>query len=88
MRMGHFAGFLSHAYRENDYLLGRLHALDRLVDIVCNSAGLDAALHRAQIAAWKAKGFALILDAEEAHLPDSAELIASLRVVVERLRQA
>src|SRR6516162_9061682 len=27
---GHFAAFLSRAYRENDYLLGRLHALDRL----------------------------------------------------------
>ena len=36
---GHFAAFLSRAYRENDYLLGRLHALDRLIDIVCDSAG-------------------------------------------------
>src|SRR5262249_16688476 len=26
---GHFAAFLSRAYRENDYLLGRLHAIDR-----------------------------------------------------------
>src|SRR5262249_36583066 len=35
---GHFAAFLSRAFRENDYLLGRLHALDRLIDIVCDSA--------------------------------------------------
>jgi patatin-related protein len=87
-RLGHFAGFLSRAYRENDYLLGRLHALDRLVDVVCNSAGLDPAANRRQITAWKAKGFALILDAEEAHLADSKELIAGLRGVVEKLRQA
>ncbi|MGQ7322972.1 DUF3376 domain-containing protein, partial [Streptococcus suis] len=26
------AAFLSRAYRENDYLLGRLHAMDRLID--------------------------------------------------------
>ena len=36
--LGHFAAFLSRAYRENDYLLGRLHALDRLIDIVCDAA--------------------------------------------------
>ena len=35
----HFAAFLSRAYRENDYLLGRLHAIDRLIDIVCDPPG-------------------------------------------------
>src|SRR5262249_57582551 len=39
---GHFAAFLSRTYRENDYLLGRLHALERLIDIVCDAAGIDA----------------------------------------------
>ena len=39
---GHFAAFFSRAYRENDYLLGRLHALDRLIDIVCDAAGIEA----------------------------------------------
>ena len=34
----HFAAFLSRAYRENDYLLGRLHAVDRLIDIVFQRA--------------------------------------------------
>ena len=43
---GHFAAFLSRAYRENDYLLGRLHALDRLIDIVCDAAGLDGKVAR------------------------------------------
>ena len=38
----HFAAFLSRAYRENDYLLGRLHAIDRLIDIVCDAAGPEA----------------------------------------------
>ncbi len=38
----HFAAFLSRSYRENDYLLGRLHAIDRLIDIVCDCAGRNA----------------------------------------------
>ncbi len=36
-----FAAFLSRAYRENDYLLGRLHAIDRLIDIVSDAAGAE-----------------------------------------------
>jgi hypothetical protein len=76
---GHFAAFLSRAYRENDYLLGRLHALDRLVDIVCDSAGLDPARDPIDVAALKQRGFGLILDAEEKHLANSKELIAALR---------
>ena len=38
----HFGAFFSRAFRENDYLWGRLHAVDRLIDIVCDSAGPDA----------------------------------------------
>ncbi|MGO9007428.1 MAG: patatin-like protein [Beijerinckiaceae bacterium] len=75
----HFAAFLSRAYRENDYLLGRIHALDRLIDIVCNSARLDMNGERAAILALKKRGFTQILDAEEKHLPNSAALIAALR---------
>jgi patatin-related protein len=76
---GHFAAFFSRAYRENDYLLGRLHALDRLIDIVCNSARLDINGEKDTILALKKRGFARILDAEEKHLPNSAALIADLR---------
>jgi patatin-related protein len=75
----HFAAFFSRTYRENDYLLGRIHALDRLIDIVCNSAKLDLKKQRNSIAALKARGFTKILDAEEEFLPRSVELIAKLR---------
>jgi patatin-related protein len=84
-RLGHFAGFLSRAYRENDYLLGRLHAFDRLVDIVCDCAGFDVEQHKARLAAWKKKGFLGILDAEEAHLPNSGALLAALRRYIDEL---
>jgi patatin-related protein len=75
--LGHFAGFLSRGYRENDYLLGRLHALDRLIDIVCDSAGLDAE-DNIDVVALKKKGFTRILQAEAKHLPKSKDLIATL----------
>jgi patatin-related protein len=76
---GHFAGFLSRAYRENDYLLGRLHALDRLVDIVCDAAGIAPKANGIDVLALKKRGFAAILAAEEPHLAHSQKLIAALR---------
>jgi patatin-related protein len=76
---GHFAAFLSRAYRENDYLLGRLHAIDRLIDIVCDSARIDAAHEGIDVAALKKRAFTLVLDAEEPHLVESAPLIGELR---------
>ena len=76
---GHFAGFLSRAYRENDYILGRLHALDRLVDIVCDAAGIDPKAGGIDVLALKKRGFAAILAAEESHLAHSQKLIAALR---------
>jgi hypothetical protein len=78
----HFAAFLSRAYRENDYLLGRLHAADRLIDIVCDSAGVDASHGTIDVPALKQRAFTRILDAEEKHLTQSQELIAALRRVV------
>jgi hypothetical protein len=74
----HSAAFLSRAFRENDYLLGRLHALDRLIDIVCDSAGADVWSEPDRLA-LKKRGFIQILDAEAPHLPNSGDLIADLR---------
>ena len=79
---GHFAAFLSRAYRENDYLLGRLHALDRLIDIVCDAAGLDSKQQKIDVLALKKRGFAHILDREEANLVHSKALIEALRRAV------
>jgi patatin-related protein len=76
-----FAAFLSRPYRENDYLLGRLHAVDRLIDIVCDAAGPDA-LSRAAVAAVKRNAVVRILDVEETHLPTCKKLIAELRAAL------
>jgi patatin-related protein len=76
---GHFAAFFSRAYRENDYLLGRLHAADRLIEIVCDSAGMDSAQDQASKTAFKKSAFSKILDSEETYLRHSKELIEALR---------
>ena len=78
----HFAAFLSRTYRENDYLIGRLHGVDRLIDIVCNSAGIDPAADESGIPALKRRAYGMILDAEARHLPQSATLIERLRHAV------
>ena len=82
---GHFAAFLSRAYRENDYLMGRLHALDRLIDIVCDSAGVHAMSPHIDVRALKERGFTRILDREERHLVESKSLIGTLRERINRM---
>jgi hypothetical protein len=76
---GHFAAFLSRAYRENDYLLGRLHAIDRLIDIVCDAAGSEAIGARIDVRALKKRAFTRVLDLEESRLGESRDLIVALR---------
>jgi patatin-related protein len=82
----HFAAFLSRGYRENDYLLGRLHGADRLIDIVCDAAGLEQRSDGIDIAALKKRAFEAILDAEEKSLSHSRELVAALRRSVAAIR--
>ena len=77
-----FGAFFSRAYRENDYLWGRLHGAERLIDIVLSSvpeAKIGPDLRRQ----LKQAAFRAILDAEEPHLKAVPELIASLRLEIE-----
>lgn len=71
-----FGAFFSRAYRENDYLWGRLHGADRLVDIVASSVD---ALETGELAALKRRAFHAILDEEEERLPQVKALIAEIR---------
>ena len=74
---GHFAAFLSRAYRENDYLLGRLHAIDRLIDIVCDAAAVEPG--EVDVQGIKKRAFLRVLDLEAQYLTGSKRLIARLR---------
>lgn len=80
LSVAHFAGLFSRGYRENDYLLGRLHAMERLIDIVADAAEpVGDPSGASAITALKQRGFLRILDAESPHLPESAALIDELR---------
>ena len=74
-----FGAFFSRAYRENDYLWGRLHGADRLCDIVSSSVTGERALPAEDLAAIKRRAFHAILDEEEERLPKVKALIDELR---------
>ena len=70
-----FGAFFSRAYRENDYLWGRLHAADRLIDIIVSTLPANTAFDAVP---FKRRAFRAILDAERSFLTAIPELIASL----------
>lgn len=79
-----FGGFLGRAVRENDYLWGRLHAVDRLFDILLGTvpANLREGL---AVEALKKRAFERVLEEEGARLELVPELLARLREAVARL---
>lgn len=72
-----FGAFFSRKYRENDYLWGRLHGAERMIDIVYSTLPTPADL--AEIAATKRALFEAILNEEEPRLTRVTELFVSLR---------
>ena len=80
----HFAGFLSRSIRESDYLWGRLHGAERLIDIVCNAAAAENALKGIDIKKIKKSAFQSILDTEGRFLIDK-KLLADVRELIDRL---
>ena len=83
--LGHFAAFFSRRHRENDYLWGRLHGAERLIDIVIDSATLEGAAENIDVRTFKKRAFTAILDAEALHLGKSSDLLAELRQEVAAL---
>ncbi|MDO7842655.1 patatin-like protein [Sphingomonas immobilis] len=77
-----FGAFFSRAYRENDYLWGRLHGAERMIDITVSTLDGKARLKPGRVAAIKRAAFHAILDEEEARLTGIAPLIASLRLEI------
>lgn len=77
-----FGAFFSRAYRENDYLWGRLHGAERMIDLVASSLPHGAIIDPAELAALKRDAFLAILDAEEARLRADPQLVATIRAEV------
>ena len=72
-----FGAFFSRAWRENDYLWGRLHGADRLIDIVVSTLPEGTILPIA-VTAYKKRAFGAILAAERPHLTAIADLLTAL----------
>ncbi len=79
-----FGGFLSRAVRENDYLWGRLHAVDRLFDILLSTVPVHLRSGLA-VEALKKRAFERVLEEERQRLTLVPDLIARLGEVVGRL---
>ncbi len=77
-----FGAFFSRTYRENDYLWGRLHGAERLIDITLSTLPADVALDKRRVVATKQAIFVAILDEEAARCAAIAPLIAQLRLEV------
>lgn len=73
-----FGAFFSRAWRENDYLWGRLHAADRLIDIVASALPRGTKLPDGLADELKRRAFRAILAAEREHLTQVPELLDRL----------
>lgn len=79
-----FGAFFSRAYRENDYLWGRLHGAERMIDLVCSTVDHHWPAMRCQ--QFKRDAFVAILDEEEQAGRCKKALIDELRrEIAERL---
>ncbi len=80
-----FGAFFSRAYRENDYLWGRLHGAERMIDIVVST--LENPMPVEQIMRHKRAAFLAVLDEEQQRLVADPELVARVRAeVIERMQ--
>ena len=77
-----FGAFFSRAYRENDYLWGRLHGAERLIDITLSTLPAGAELPASKIASIKQAIFEAILDEEALRCAAITPLILQLRLEV------
>jgi patatin-related protein len=76
-----FGAFFSRTYRENDYLWGRLHGGERMLDIVVSS--LDEPLDAKTMRHFKRALFHAVLDEERDRLTADPHLIDRIQAEVE-----
>ena len=77
-----FGAFFSRAYRENDYLWGRLHGAERMIDLIASTLPPLAMVPTEVLQNFKTQAFLAILDEEEARLVADPALVAGIRAEV------
>ncbi|MFC4291709.1 patatin-like protein [Sphingorhabdus arenilitoris] len=86
IELNNFGAFFSRTYRENDYLWGRLHGADRLIDILLSSLPRNSGFAPEDILTFKKRAFHAILDREAPRLTKIAPLIQKLRTEIDQIR--
>jgi hypothetical protein len=74
-----FGAFFSRTYRENDYLWGRLHGAERMIDLVASALPAGSLIDAEMLAAFKRQAFETILDEEEPRLRADPSLVPRIR---------
>jgi hypothetical protein len=74
-----FGAFFSRAYRENDYLWGRLHGAERMIDLIASTLPESAPFDVQALAILKRDAFLAILDEEEERLRTEPSLVPRIR---------
>ena len=77
-----FGAFFSRAYRENDYLWGRLHGAERLVDIIVSTLPPEGMFAAPELAELKRTLFRAILAEERDRLTNIPDLFAVIEAEV------
>jgi len=77
-----FGAFFSRAYRENDYLWGRLHGAERMIDLVASTLPDNAGLAADTLSMLKRDAFLAILDEEEGRLLADSGLVGGVRAEI------
>lgn len=73
-----FGAFFCRAYREHDYLWGRLHGAERMIDLVVSSLPESARPTPDVLAGIRREAFRAIVTTERPHLKDIDETFAAL----------
>ena len=80
IEFNNFGAFFSRAYRENDYLWGRLHGAERMIDLVTSTVDEFSETEKAD---FKRRAFLAILDEEQERLKANHGLLERVRAEIE-----
>ncbi|WP_340587717.1 patatin-like protein [Erythrobacter alti] len=72
-----FGAFFSRFYRENDYLWGRLHGAERMIDLVCST--VPGGISDSNCVSFKRDAFLAICDEEQERGLCNANLVSNMR---------
>lgn len=74
-----FGAFFSRGYRENDYLWGRLHGAERMMDLITSTLPAEHAMSAPELLGFKRRAFLAILDEEKQRLKADPGLVRRIR---------